>query len=51
MDPQQVGDAIRSARRRCRMSQREYAQHLGLSPSRLARLEVDAGGSRWRLSP
>jgi transcriptional regulator with XRE-family HTH domain len=40
---QEVGDAIRSARRRVRMSQREYAQHLGINPSRLARLEINAG--------
>jgi transcriptional regulator with XRE-family HTH domain len=37
-----VGDAIRSARRRLAMSQRAYARHLGISPTRLARLEVDA---------
>jgi transcriptional regulator with XRE-family HTH domain len=40
---QKVGDAIRCARRGVRMSQREYAQQLGINPSRLARLEINAG--------
>jgi ribosome-binding protein aMBF1 (putative translation factor) len=43
VDITQVGDAIRSARKRRRMSQRTYALHLGINRARLARLEVDAG--------
>ena len=43
MDTTQVGDAIRSARKRQRMSQRAYAEQLGINRARLARLEVDAG--------
>lgn len=43
MDATQVGNVIRSARKRQRMSQRAYAQHLGINRARLARLEVDAG--------
>jgi len=39
----EVGRALRKARRRQRLSQREYAQQLGVSKSRLARLESDAG--------
>jgi transcriptional regulator with XRE-family HTH domain len=38
-----VGRALRKARRRRRTSQREFAQQLGVSKSRLARLESDAG--------
>ena len=43
MTTTQVGDAIRSARKRHIMSQRAFAQHLGINRARLARLEVDAG--------
>jgi transcriptional regulator with XRE-family HTH domain len=39
----EVGCALRMARRRRRLSQREFAQQLGVSKSRLARLESDAG--------
>jgi transcriptional regulator with XRE-family HTH domain len=39
----EVGRALRRARRRQNLSQREYAQRLGVSKSRLARLESDAG--------
>jgi transcriptional regulator with XRE-family HTH domain len=38
-----VGRALRKARRRRGPSQREFAQQLGVSKSRLARLESDAG--------
>jgi transcriptional regulator with XRE-family HTH domain len=38
-----VGHALRRARRRRRVSQREFAQQLGISKSRLARLESNAG--------
>jgi transcriptional regulator with XRE-family HTH domain len=38
-----VGRALRKARRRRGLSQREFAQQLGVSKSRLARLESDAG--------
>jgi ribosome-binding protein aMBF1 (putative translation factor) len=38
-----VGRALRRARRRRGTSQREFAQQLGVSKSRLARLESDAG--------
>jgi len=43
MDLTQIGKAIRSARRQHRMSQRQYAQHLGINRNRLSRLEADAG--------
>ena len=43
MDTTEVGYAFRSARKRLRMSQRAYAKHLGISPARMARFEVDAG--------
>jgi len=39
----EVGRALRMARRRRRLSQREYAERLGVSKSRLARLESNAG--------
>jgi len=39
----EVGRALRTARRRRGLSQRELAQKIGVSKSRLARLESDAG--------
>jgi len=39
----QVGRALRQARRRLGLSQRELAKKLGVSKSRLGRLESDAG--------
>lgn len=39
----EVDRALRKTRRRRGLSQREFAQHLGVSKSRLARLESDAG--------
>jgi transcriptional regulator with XRE-family HTH domain len=39
----EVGRALRKTRRRRGLSQREFAQQLGVSKSRLARLESDAG--------
>ena len=38
-----VGRALRKARRRRRLSQREFARQVGISKSRLARLESNAG--------
>jgi transcriptional regulator with XRE-family HTH domain len=43
MEATQVGNALRSARKKQRMSQRAYAEYLGINRARLARLEVDAG--------
>ena len=39
----EVGRALRMARRRRGLSQRELARRIGVSKSRLARLESDAG--------
>lgn len=39
----EVGRALRTARRRRGLSQRELARKIGVSKSRLARLESDAG--------
>jgi len=39
----EVGRALRTARRRRGLSQRELAQKIGVSKSRVARLESDAG--------
>ena len=39
----EVGRALRKTRRRRGLSQREFAEQLGVSKSRLARLESDAG--------
>jgi len=39
----QISQALRVARRRKGLSQREFALQLGISKSRLARLESDAG--------
>lgn len=39
----EVGRALRTARRRRGLSQRELARRIGVSKSRLARLESDAG--------
>ena len=39
----EVGRALRKARKQRGLSQREFAQQLGISKSRLARLESDAG--------
>jgi transcriptional regulator with XRE-family HTH domain len=45
----QISHALRVARRRRGLSQREFALQLGISKSRLARLECDAGAQSLEL--